>query len=116
MYSFSYAQTIDDLCVDQRSDERQAMDIVIAQLERAREKGLKSREAVEAIFNTRRLWSFFIESLADDANELPPSLRADLISIGIWVIKEVERVRQRETETLDALIDVNAMVRDGLKG
>jgi flagellar protein FlaF len=114
MYKFSYAQTMDEIGNDPRQDEREALGIVISQLELAREKGPRSREAVEAIFNTRRVWSHFLESLAGNENELPVEIRADLISIGIWVLKELERLRRQETDSFDALIDINGIIRDSL--
>ncbi|MCY1707177.1 flagellar biosynthesis regulator FlaF [Pannonibacter sp. SL95] len=114
MYNFSYAEAIDDFGRDQRAEERQAMDLVIAQLELARERGPRSRETIEAVYNTRRLWSYFIDNLAEETNELPVEIRADLISIGIWVIKELERIRRQETDSLDALIEINIIIRDSL--
>lgn len=114
MYKFSYAQTMDEIGNDPRQDEREALGIVISQLELARENGPRSREAVEAIFNTRRVWSHFLESLADNGNELPVEIRADLISIGIWVLKELERLRRNETDSFDAIIEINGIIRDSL--
>ncbi|WP_417669121.1 flagellar biosynthesis regulator FlaF [Roseibium sp.] len=116
MYNLSYAETMEDICADERMNEAEAMGIVIGMLEAAREKGANSREAIEAIFNTRRLWGFFLESLSDDANALPKPLRADLISVGIWVLKEAERLRQNEVTSFDAIIQINTIIRDSLQG
>ncbi|WP_153772076.1 flagellar biosynthesis regulator FlaF [Labrenzia sp. CE80] len=116
MYNLSYAETMDEICSDDRMNEAEAMDIVIGMLEVAQEKGTQSREAVEAIFNTRRLWTYFMESLSDDANALPTALRADLISVGIWVLKEIEKIRQNEVKTFDGLIQINSIIRDSLQG
>lgn len=116
MYTQSYAETMDEICVDDRLNEVEALTIVISKLEAAKAKGAQSIEAVDALFYTRRLWTFFMESLADDANSLPASLRAELISIGIWIIKEVERLRYHEVESFDDLIEINGMIRDSLNG
>jgi flagellar protein FlaF len=46
---------------------------------------------------------------------LDEELRANLISIGIWIIKESERIRHRESENFQGIIDITTMIRDGLK-
>ena len=66
MYNLSYAEVMDDLCSDQRLNEHEAMSIVIGKLNVAQERGVKSPEAVDALFYTRRLWSYFLEHLADE--------------------------------------------------
>lgn len=116
MYNLSYAEVMDELCADQRLNEHEAMSIVIDKLTLAQEKGVKSQEAVEAIFYTRRLWSYFLENLADDANELPLETRANLISVGIWVLKEAEALRQWEQEDFADIIQINSIIRDSLDG
>ncbi len=116
MYNLSYAETMEELCTDERMNEAEAINIVIGKLEKAQEMGASSREAVEAIFSTRRLWNFFLESLSDDSNALPAPLRADLISIGIWVLKEAEKIRQQEETSFAALININSIIRDSLQG
>jgi flagellar biosynthesis activator protein FlaF len=74
-----------------------------------------SRERVEALFYLRRLWTIFIDDLKDPNNELPEQLRAGIISIGIWMMKEIERVRGRLTDDLTPMIEINQLIRDGLK-
>ena len=91
------------------------MDRVIAMLRAAQEKGPQSRELVEALFYLRRLWMIFIDDLNDPNNELPEQLRAGIISIGIWMMKEIDRVRGGATNDLTAMIEINALIRDGLK-
>jgi len=114
MYSLSYAETMDEICSDDRANEVTALNIVLSKLEQAHIAGMNSPELVDALFYTRRLWMFFTESLADDQNALPPEMRANLLSIGIWVIKEIERIRQEEVSSVEDLIQINTMIRDGL--
>lgn len=116
MYNLSYAEVMDDLCSDQRLNEQEAMSIVIEKLTVASEHGIKSAEAVDALFFTRRLWSYFLEQLAEDANELPIETRANLISIGIWVLKEVEALRQWQQKDFADIIQINSIIRDSLNG
>lgn len=116
MYNLSYTETMDEICADERLNEVEALNIVIAKLETARAKGARSVEAIDALYYTRRLWAFFMENLADEANALPTTLRAELISVGIWVVKEAERLRQDEIESFDDLIQINGIIRDSLNG
>ena len=68
----------------------------------------------EAVTYVQKLWTFFIESLADPGNELAASLKQDLISIGLWAIAESDRVLTDPAKGFTALIDVNKTIRDGL--
>jgi flagellar protein FlaF len=42
-------------------------------------------------------------------------LRAGIISIGIWMMKEIDRVRAGAKDDLMPMIEINELVRDGLK-
>jgi flagellar biosynthesis activator protein FlaF len=115
MYEFAYNEVIEDSRQTMRARERQAMDRVIAMLRAAQQKGPQSRERVEALFYLRRLWTIFLNDLNDPNNELPDQLRAGIISIGIWMMKEMDRVRGGATNDLTPMIEINALIRDGLK-
>ena len=57
----------------------------------------------------------FLNDLNDPSNELPDQLRGGIISIGIWMMKEIERVRSGQTDDLTPMIEINQLIRDGLK-
>jgi flagellar protein FlaF len=109
MYEFAYNDVIEDSHQTLRARERAAMDRVIGMLRAAQEKGPRSRELVDALFYLRRLWTIFIEDLNDPNNELPDQLR------GIWMMKEIDRVRSGLTNDLTPMIEINQLIRDGLK-
>ena len=115
MYEFAYNEAVEDSHQTMRARERAAMDRVIGMLRAAQEKGPLSRERVEALFYLRRLWAIFLDDLKDPNNELPDQLRAGIISIGIWMMKEIDRVRARVTDDLAPMIEINEIIRDGLK-
>ncbi|MBV8593470.1 MAG: flagellar biosynthesis regulator FlaF [Caulobacteraceae bacterium] len=115
MYEFAYNEVIEDSRHSMRERERQAMDRVIGLLREAPQKGPLSRERVEALFYLRRLWMIFLDDLKDPNNELPAQLRAGIISIGIWMMKEIDRVRGGLTNDLAPMIEINEIIRDGLK-
>jgi len=115
MYEFAYNDVIEDSHQTLRARERAAMDRVIGMLQAAQEKGPQSRELIEALFYLRRLWTIFIDDLNDSNNELPVQLRAGIISIGLWMMKEIERVRSGAAADLTPMIEINELIRDGLK-
>ena len=115
MYEFAYNEVIEDSRQTMRARERQAMDRVIAMLRTAQEEGPSSRERVDALFYLRRLWMIFLNDLKDPNNELPEQLRAGIISFGIWMNKEIDRVRGGLTDDLTPMIEINELIRDGLK-
>jgi len=115
MYKFYYTEVLDESPREARAQEHSALERSIELLQAANSKGSQSREAIEAIFFVRRLWGIFIEDLAKSENGLPPKLRADLVSVGLWVMRETEEIRQGRTQSFTALIDVSRTISEGLK-
>ena len=115
MYQFSYAEVQSDSVADARDRERQLLTRSIDLLVAAKEKGVPSYEAVEAFHFLSRVWNAFIEDLGSDENELPQELRANLISIGLWLLREAEEVRQGRSDNFDGLIEVSQIIRDGIQ-
>lgn len=111
----AYAEILEDTPKLARERERLAFERAIDLLEQAAAKGSRSREAFEASNYLNRLWSVLIEDLASPENDLPPATRADLISIGIWVLREMECIRLGRLENFFALIDVTKSIREGLR-
>ncbi|WP_455918810.1 flagellar biosynthesis regulator FlaF [Ensifer canadensis] len=115
MYQFSYAEIMEDGVANSKNRERQVLDRSIALLEAARQQNGYSREAIEAIYFTRRVWIRFIEDLRAPENQLNEELRANLISIAIWILNETEKIRKRESSNFQGIIDITTIIRDGLK-
>lgn len=115
MYQFSYTEIMEDDVADAKSRERQALDRSIDLLKAARDASHVARLTIEALFYTRRVWIRFIEDLRQPENELNTELRANLISIAIWILKECERIRRRQSDNFQGIIDVTTIIRDGLK-
>ncbi|MEI2297982.1 flagellar biosynthesis regulator FlaF [Ensifer sp. MJa1] len=115
MYQFSYAEIMEDGVADSKNRERQVLDRSIALMEAAKQQKGYSREAIEAIYFTRRVWIRFIEDLRAPENQLNEELRANLISIAIWILNETEKIRKRESSNFQGIIDITTIIRDGLK-
>lgn len=115
MYQFSYAEVMQDAVADAKERERQVLDRSILLLCAARDKDKYSREAIEALYYTRRVWITFIEDLKNPENQLDVEVRANLISIAIWILKECDKIRKRESRNYQGIIEVTTIIRDGLK-
>ena len=115
MYQFSYADIQTDSIADARDRERQVLGRSIELLERARDAGVDSLETVEAIHFMNRVWTSLIEDLGSSDNALPKELRANLISVGLWLLREAEEVRQGRSNNLEGLVEVSQIIRDGIR-
>lgn len=115
MYQFSYAEIMEDGVADAKERERQALDRCIQLLSAARDKSGYGRDAIEALYYTRRVWVRLIEDLQNPENQLDDDVRANLISIAIWILKECDRIRKRQSANFQGIIDVTTIIRDGLK-
>lgn len=67
----------------------------------------------EAIEWNRRMWNALEIDLASDANSLPDALKAQLISVAMWVERHSAMALRGEGE-VDPLITVNRSVMEGL--
>jgi flagellar biosynthesis activator protein FlaF len=114
MFEFAYKDIIEDSPSAMRAQEKKALDSIIHMLRDASGKGSKSLEAINALYQLRRLWGVFMDDLKSPENGLPDSLRARLISIGIWVNREIDRLRTGASEDFTPLIEINEIIRDGL--
>ena len=68
---------------------------------------------VQALDWNRRLWSTLAADCSEPANELPMPLRAQIISLSLWVNRHTSAVMRREEEMAD-LIEINRMIMQGL--
>ena len=111
----AYETVVEDSGYEARGRERQALSLGIDRLERLqKEPRFSMEDQVESLLYVRRLWTIFIEDLAHPENGLPEQLRADIISIGLWVVKEADRLREEKSNDVVQLIEINRLIRDAL--
>jgi flagellar protein FlaF len=67
----------------------------------------------DALDWNRRLWSTLGADCGRPDNQLPPALRASIISLSIWVAKHTALVI-RNQEEFEPLIEINRMIMQGL--
>jgi flagellar protein FlaF len=110
----SYDAVIEDSGREARTREQQALNHGIDLLTRLQSGDLPPPEDTEALLFIRRLWAFFVEDLSSARNGLPEKLRAELISIGLWIIGEADRIRQEKSSDVAELVAINVIIRDAL--
>ena len=114
MYKFSYEEVLSESGNRKRENERLAIEQSVALLKSAEKAGPSSREAVEAICFINRLWSFLLEDLAKPDNALPDDVRAKLISIGIWMLREAQSISNGKSNNFAGLIEISNVIAEGL--
>lgn len=70
---------------------------------------------IDALDWNRRLWSALATDCADPDNAMNAGLRAQIISISLFVSRHSSAVMRGEDD-FEALIDINRMVMQGLAG
>lgn len=115
MYRFSYAEVVEDAPKECRQREYEVFERAISLLKAAEGLPSRSREMSDALEFLQNLWTALVKDLGHPDNELPDSLKAQLISIGLWVMRETGRIAFGEHNDLTALIDINTMIQEGLK-
>jgi flagellar protein FlaF len=115
MHQVSHADTQTGSIADAKRRKRQLLSRSIDLLSAAAVAGRDSMEAIEALHFTNRIWTTFVEDFGSSDNPLPGELRANLVSVGLWLLRETEDVRQGRTDNFEGLIEVSQIIRDGMQ-
>ena len=86
-----------------------------ALMEAANADAADIKTRIEALDWNRRVWSTLAADCATPENNLPVEVRAQIISLSLWVSRHTSAVMRRE-ETIEPLIDVNKIIMQGLSG
>lgn len=69
---------------------------------------------IDALNKTHQLWSMLVRDLASNANNLPDSLKKQLIDLGFWAMGYSVAAMGRDLP-VQPLIDVNQNILEGLR-
>jgi flagellar protein FlaF len=97
-----------------RDIEYRVFEQVTAALEAALPENTHFTQKIRAVHDNRALWQTLACDLAGEDNGLPAALRANLISLAIWVTRESDRVLIQGA-TLHDLISINYKIMQGLR-
>ena len=104
-------QTIQDKNDDPRSIEHRALARVNGMLVSGAEKG--GVPLAEACHLNRTLWTIFQTDCSNPQNALPDALKAQLISLALWVQRYTNKVLF-EGASVEPLVSVNRSIMEGL--
>jgi flagellar protein FlaF len=97
-----------------RELEYRAFGLVTANLVRVKETaGAQPAVLAEALDANRKLWNLLSADCATPQNQLPQTLRAQIISLALWVSRHSSEVVRKGAE-IDPLIDINRLMMEGL--
>lgn len=96
-----------------RELEYRAFGHVTAALVRVKEEAAPISQIAEALDANRRLWSVLSADCSVPENQLPLTLRGQIISLALWVARYSSQVL-RDGADIDPLIDVNRTMMEGL--
>lgn len=114
-YRHQYAEIQSGSQVDSRGLERGLLLRSISMMREAMADPASHAKAIEARHFSSRVWSALLQDLASSDNNLPKETRAGLISIGIWVLRELDSLRDNGSSAFDDLIEITDMIADGLQ-
>jgi len=97
-----------------RETEYRLFATITSSLIKAKEQGRAHLGAyAEALDKNRRLWTVLANDCANAENALPAPLRAQIISLSLWVSRQTSAVIQ-DGDDIEPLIEVNRTVMQGL--
>ena len=96
-----------------RATEYRLMSQVTGDMIQAKENGLKGAALMRPLHRNREVWSTLAILCRSPGNKLPVELRANIISLALWVERYTSDVI-RQRDSIDALISVNCAIIEGL--
>ncbi len=97
-----------------REAEYRIFGLVTAGLINAQREGRGNLPGLaHAIDRNRRLWSILAQDCANPDNALSPEMRAQIISLSMWVSRYSSSIIQ-DGEDIEPLIDINRTMMQGL--
>ena len=110
----SYAEILDDSAVESRSRESRAMRLSITAMEEADADRVNNVKRSTEIYTVSRLWSALLEDIASPQNAYPAELKAQIISIGIFILRECEALRRDTRRDFETLTEICRIIEKGL--
>lgn len=97
-----------------RSTEYRLMSEITGQMMEAEAAGLKGALLMQPLHRNREMWSAFATDCGARGNGLPKELRAQIISLSLWVERFTSDVMAGR-ESIAELIAINRTIMDGLR-
>ena len=114
MYHMRYSDVVEESGISARERESALFNRCIEKLIEVQVHNINSPIVIEAADFIEGFWIAIIEDLGREDNHLSNHLKASIISIGIYVMKEMNNLRNGVHVDIPTLIDISSSLRDGL--
>lgn len=114
MYQNIYNDIANNSPLNYRKIEREAILRSIRDLEHGLQSGPGSVETIKACIVIQQIWTLFISDVMNDSNQLPVELRARIISIGLWIQRELAEIVSGRSTNFSGLTEILSIIADGL--
>lgn len=111
--SLATYQRVRTIAESPRNTEFRLVSQITGAMIAAQDAGLQGAALMATLHRNREMWAAFSSACAAPGNELPPQLRAGIISLALWVDRYTSDVVTGR-EAIDELIGVNRMLLEGL--
>jgi flagellar biosynthesis activator protein FlaF len=98
-----------------RAAEYRLMGEITGEMMQAQQDGCKGAMLMPSLYRNRQMWSTFATDCGASGNGLPPLLRAQIISLSLWVDRFTSDVVAGR-EPVEELIALNRTIMEGLAG
>ncbi|MFK7901902.1 MAG: flagellar biosynthesis regulator FlaF [Nitratireductor sp.] len=115
MFNYAYSETSEGDQGEARSQEYQALVHTIVMMEGADASPQDGVKRIQAIYDSAQVWTALLQDLASQDNHYTNELKAGIISIGIYILKHLQRMRDDKTLTFATVIELTNTIKEGLK-
>ena len=115
MFNQAYDDTLEDDQQEAREEERQVIQRSIDMMIHSDQYPEENKSRLAAMYFTHRLWSHFMADLANDDNNTPKETKASLISIGIFILKHIEKMRHSPATQFRPIREISETIVKGLQ-
>ncbi|MEM7288882.1 MAG: flagellar biosynthesis regulator FlaF [Pseudomonadota bacterium] len=113
-----FVQAYRDITADdqgkERSNEREIISMTIARMVACDTNPNDGLARVKTIHFVKDVWTYFMNDLASSENAMPTELKASLFSLGIFVLKHLQRMRDETDAKFAPLIEISETIKKGL--
>lgn len=114
MFTDEYLDISADDQSSRRSSEREVITRTIESMEESDLNPTNMMLRVSTLHFVREVWTYFMKDLASPSNATPNELKASLFSIGIFILKHLEKMRSDAALTFKPLAEISRTIRKGL--
>ena len=114
MFNQAYDDIFDDDQQNSRNEEREIVDQSIKLMIECDEDTSDINSRHITIHFVNRLWTHFLDDLASPENSFPNEIKASLISIGIFILKHLEKMRKEASLQFKPIREISETIAKGM--